>query len=130
MRKGTTRRCKATISSIAFAVPILVAFLDCTVPLSLQNHRCISFNVIMIAYNRQESFKRLFRSVEASIPISNPVRITILLDRDDDKNTATEFLQYLEGLKSKHGPVTVIKRPYHFGLRKNVLLGWMPDYAH
>ena len=88
-----------------------------------------SLRVLLFACHRYMSFKRLFQSIENSIPSPYGVTLHVMVDcPESDPQHAQErelLLKYLENISSRHGPVYVHYRTQHFGLKQNVLHGWL-----
>lgn len=91
--------------------------------------RKISLRLILFTCERYSSFVRLFNSIESSLPSLLPTAITIAVDSPGTRQESSErshLLRFLDTVRSKHGPVEIIYRKTHFGLKQNVLEGWNP----
>jgi FkbM family methyltransferase len=73
--------------------------------------------IVVVAYNRDESLKRLLGSLSRARFSSGPVELIISIDRSDNKavyETASSFTW-------KHGKKEIISREEHLGLKRHIL---------
>lgn len=93
----------------------------------------ISLHLIIFACSRYYSFIRLLVSIEKSLPVTIPIKLTVFLDVPIDgmttlqSNERMHLIQVLHRIKSKHGHIDLKIRRRHFGLKKNVLSSWVPQ---
>lgn len=78
-------------------------------------------SIVVIAYNRIDSMKRLLASVEAAdYPVDESIRLVISIDRAKDNSNA-EVFEAAEDFVWSHGEKQVIFREENYGLKKHVL---------
>ena len=75
--------------------------------------------------DREQSFKRLFDSIESSYSVDEIVRIEIVYDGCRKKDPGV--LKRLTSLVSKHGSVVVTCKATQLGLKESVMSAWIPQ---
>lgn len=73
--------------------------------------------IVVVAYNRLESLKRILASLSRGEYPREPVELIISIDRGDNQ----EVLQYAEAFPWPHGEKRVIYRPENLGLKRHIL---------
>ena len=73
--------------------------------------------IVVVAYNRLESLKRILASLSRGEYPREPVELIISIDRGDNQ----EVLQYADAFPWPHGEKRVIYRPENLGLKRHIL---------
>ena len=73
--------------------------------------------IVVVAYNRLESLKRILASLSRGEYPREPVELIISIDRGDNQ----EVLQYAEAFPWPHGEKRVIYRQENLGLKRHIL---------
>ncbi|KAI8615053.1 glycosyl transferase family 64 domain-containing protein [Chytriomyces sp. MP71] len=86
------------------------------------------FFIHIFTLNRQESFNKLWTSINQANPIKRKVAFHIHIDSSKADNNAPFFfyVEKLRSLVSRHGPITVSVHSKPKGLRENILDAWTP----
>ena len=73
--------------------------------------------IVVVAYNRLESLKRILASLSRGEYPREPVELIISIDRGDNQ----EVLQYADAFPWPHGEKRVIYRQENLGLKRHIL---------
>ncbi|KAJ3230596.1 hypothetical protein HDU81_004402 [Chytriomyces hyalinus] len=94
--------------------------------------RDFSFVIHIFTLNRQESFDKLWASINQAYRIHRPVSFHVHLDSGKADNNAPFFfyVEHLRGLVSPHGPVHISVSSSPKGLRGNIMDAWTPTSSN
>ncbi|KAJ3243228.1 hypothetical protein HDU78_000688 [Chytriomyces hyalinus] len=94
--------------------------------------RDFSFVIHIFTLNRQESFDKLWASINQANRIHRPVSFHVHLDSGKADNNAPFFfyVEHLRGLVSPHGPVQISVSSSPKGLRGNIMDAWTPTSSN
>ena len=81
--------------------------------------------IVVVAYNRLESLKRILASLSRGEYPREPVELIISIDRGDNQ----EVLQYADAFPWPYGEKRVIYRPENLGLKRHILTSPVPRCA-
>jgi len=109
-------------------------------PRSRSSSSFFEIKIIIFFHSRFHSLMRLLRSIEQAETLKDDknhqqhqVRIDIFYDgcisKDQEDNDNAAVYHKLKLLRSKHGPMEIICREQHLGLKANVITAWQPAAA-